>query len=136
MYLHFVADTCINVEGDNMTMFDNSLDSCVKVPVNTETDGISKLFSLNVGRECAINKSDVTIFLHFGNTTSEPTCNDKIGILASNGTECAGWKVCKVIFQKGPIPTKKLPKLMFVTLQFITRFHIFSYLLNKNTEKF
>ena len=104
--LHFVADACINVEGDNMTMLDNSLDSCVKVPVNTETDGISKLFSLNVGRECAMNKSDVIVSLHFGNTTADTTCNDKIGILASNGTECGGWKVCKVIFQKGSIPTK------------------------------
>ena len=106
MYLHFVAGTCINVEGDNMTMLDNSLDSCVKVQVNTETDGISKLFSLNVGRECTVNKPDVIVSLHFGNTTSETTCNDKIGILASNGTEYAGWKACKVIFQKGPIPTK------------------------------
>ena len=96
---YFDADTCINVEGDSTAVLDKSINSCVKVPVVTETDGILKLFSLNSEFECTQNNSFVIVSLHFGNTTSETTCDDKTGLLASNGTECAGWKVCEVIFQ-------------------------------------
>ena len=91
-----ILATCNNVETDNTTVLDNRLDTCVVVSVDIETNGILKLFSLNVGPQCAHNKSFVIVSLHFGNTTSETTCDHKIGLVASNGTECAGWKVCEV----------------------------------------
>ena len=77
----------------------------MEVPVVMETDGILKLFSLNPGFECTQNNSYVTVSLRFGNTTPETRCGDKIGLLASNGTECAGWKVCEVIFLHFPKST-------------------------------
>ena len=89
-------DTCINVKADNITVLDHRLYTCVDVPVDRKIDGILKLFSLNVGPECAKNKFHVIVSLHYGDTTSDTTCNDKIGVLASNGAECAGWKVCEV----------------------------------------
>ena len=89
-------DKCISVKTDNISVLDHRLYTCVDVPVDTETGGILNLFSLNVGPECVKNKSHVIVSLHYGDTTSETTCNDKIGLLASNGTECSGSKVCEV----------------------------------------
>ena len=108
-------DTCISVKTDNITVLDHRLYTCVDVPVDRETDGILKLFSLSVGPECAKNKSHVIVSLQYGNIISETTCNDNIGLLASNGTECAGSKVCEVSFYMLSLCGNRDKTVQFVT---------------------
>ena len=100
--LYYSVDTCLDLEGDNSTVLDNNFDTCIDVPLHNETRGVLKLFSLQVTPECPLNNGHVIMSLFFGITTYETTCGDKIGFLASNGTLCAGWKICKVKSFKCP----------------------------------
>ena len=99
---YYCVDTCLDLEGDNSAVLDNNFDTCIDVPLHNETRGFLKLFSSQVRPECPLSSGHVIMSLFFGNTTSETTCGDKIGFLASNGTVCGGWKICKVKSFKCP----------------------------------
>ena len=101
--IFFAADACVNIEGENSAMLDNNLDTCIDVPVVSETKGAHKLFSLDVGSGCArVNLSDLhkrnatVMSLQFKTTDNGITCGEKIGYVVSDGFGCGGLTICKV----------------------------------------